>query len=179
MGLIKLETKRLFLKSITLDDADLIFQLLNSQKWIKYIGDRNIESIEDAKRYIQTKMLPQLAKLGFSVYTLIIKQDNKKIGTCGLYDRAGIEGLDIGFALLPEYEKKGYAFESSKKLMNIAFNEFGLKEISAITTEENVSTNKLLQRLGFQLKGITKLPKDDELLLYKIKMNSTFEVLND
>jgi len=74
--------------------------------------------------------------------------------------------------------KKGYAFESSKKLMNIAFNEFGLKEISAITTEENVSTNKLLQRLGFQLKGITKLPKDDELLLYKIKMNSTFEVLN-
>ena len=168
------ETERLLLKPISLEDAELIFELLNSPKWIKHIGDRNIKSIKDAKKYIRTKMLPQQIRIGFSVYTLVIKQNYIKIGTCGLYDRDGIDGIDIGFALLPEYEKKGYAFDSSKKLMNVAFNEFGIKEISAITTEENISSNKLLHRLGFQLNGITKLPNDDEeLLLYKIKKDST------
>ena len=166
------ETERLFLKPTSVEDAEFIFELLNSPNWIKNIGDRNINSINDAKKYIQTKMLPQLTKLGYSVYTLILKQDNIKIGTCGFYDREGIKGIDIGFALLPEYEKKGYAFDSTRKLMNVAFNEFGIKEISAITTEENISSKKLLQKLGFQLNGITKLPNDDdELLLYKTKID--------
>ena len=166
------ETERLFLKPTSVEDAEFIFELLNSPNWIKNIGDRNINSINDAKKYIQTKMLPQLTKLGYSVYTLILKQDNIKIGTCGFYDREGIKGIDIGFALLPEYERKGYAFDSTKKLMNVAFNEFGIKEISAITTEENISSKKLLQKLGFQLNGITKLSNDDdELLLYKTKID--------
>ena len=153
-------TERLLLKPISLEDAELVFELLNSPKWVKYIGDRNIKSIKDAKKYIRTKMLPQLIRIGFSVYTLVIKQNNIKIGTCGLYDREGIDGIDIGFALLPEYEKKGYAFDSSKKLMNVAFNEFGVKEISAITTEKNISSIKLLQRLDFKLNGFTKIPGD-------------------
>jgi len=162
------ETERLFLKPTSVEDAEFIFELLNSPNWIKNIGDRNINSINDAKKYIQTKMLPQLTKLGYSVYTLILKQDNMKIGTCGFYDREGIKGIDIGFALLPEYEKKGYAFDSTRKLMNVALKEFGIKEISAITTEENISSKKLLQKLGFEPNGIIKLPNDDEeLLLYK------------
>lgn len=45
--------------------------------------------------------------------TVIRKLDNVKIGTCGLYDREGIDGVDIGFAFLPEYEKKGFAFENA------------------------------------------------------------------
>ena len=70
-------TERLLLKPISLEDAELVFELLNSPKWVKYIGDRNIKSIKDAKKYIRTKMLPQLIRIGFSVYTLVIKQNNK------------------------------------------------------------------------------------------------------
>ena len=87
-----------------------------------------------------------------------------------LFDRDGVEGIDIGFAFLPEYEKKGYAFESANKLKNVAFNEFGLIEINAITAKDNISSQKLLEKLGLNLKGTIKLPKDEEeLLLYKIK----------
>ena len=114
-------------------------------------------------------MLPQLIRLGYSTYTLLRKVDNCKIGTCGLYGRDGLEGLDIGFALLPEYEMKGYAFESANKLKNVAFNEFGLTEIYAITEKDNISSQKLLEKLGLKLNGTTKLPDDkEELLLYKM-----------
>ncbi|HSO86523.1 MAG TPA: GNAT family N-acetyltransferase, partial [Draconibacterium sp.] len=62
---------------------------------------------EDAKQYIKNKIRPQLEKLGFANYTLIRKSDGLKIGSCGLYDREGVEGIDIGFALLPAFEGLG------------------------------------------------------------------------
>lgn len=92
------ETERLILKPTSEEDAAFIFELLNTPKWIKYIGDRNIKTIENARDYIEAKILPQLKRLGYSNYTLISKLDNCKIGTCGLYDRDGLIGVDIGFA---------------------------------------------------------------------------------
>lgn len=165
------ETERLILRPTSENDSDFIFELLNTPKWLKYIGDRDVKTVENAREYIHKKMTPQLERLGFSNYTLITKQDNKKIGTCGLYDREGIEGIDIGFAFLPKYEKKGFAFESSNKLKEVAFSEFGFKTISAITTKDNISSQKLLERLGLKFIKTTKIPNDDEeLLLYKIEI---------
>ena len=107
------ESERLIIKPTLEEDAAFIFKLFNSPKWLKNIGDRNITSPDMAKDYILTKMQPQLERLGFSNYTLIRKMDHVKIGCCGLYDREGLEGIDIGFAFLPEYEGKGYAYEAA------------------------------------------------------------------
>ena len=138
------ETERLLLKPMSKEDASFLLELLNSPKWIKYIGDRNVNTIKEAETYIKHKMTPQLKKLGFSSYTVIRKTDNAKVGSCGLYDREGLEGIDLGFAFLPLYEKMGYAFESANKLKDLAFNQFNLKHISAITTSENKDSQKLL-----------------------------------
>jgi len=163
------ETERLILKPTTEEDSEFILSLFNSPKWLKYIGDRNIHSIEDAKSYIRNHITSQFRKTGFSVYTIILKSDPVKMGICGLYDREGIEGIDFGFAFLPQYEKKGYASEASKKLMLLAFTDFGIRELKAITTKDNLASQKLLENLGFQLKDTIQLPNDDEVLwLYQI-----------
>jgi len=164
------ETERLIIRPTSEDDSEFILKLLNTPKWTKYIGDRNVKTEESAKEYIREKMITQLERLGYSNYTLIRKEDSQKIGSCGLYDREGLEGIDIGFAFLPEYEKNGFAFEAANKLKEAAFNEFGITVISAITTKDNVSSQKLLEKLGLKLTGTTKLPNDDkELLVYKIE----------
>ena len=165
-----LKTERLLIRPTLEQDADLIYQLMNTPKFIKYVGDRNIYSIEDAATYIQNKMLPQLHSLGYSSYTLIKKTNGEKIGTCGLYNRDGIDGVDIGFGLLPQYEGLGYAYESSNRLMKAAFEEFEIEEIKAITLKENIRSQRLLEKLGLKIIGTTKLPNDnEELLLYKIE----------
>jgi len=166
------KTDRLILRATSQEDAEFLLELLNTPKWIKYIGDRKVKTIEQAKEYIKAKMLPQQERLGYSNYTVIIN-DTVKIGTCGLYDREGLDGIDIGFAFLPEYERKGYAFESANKLKEVAFNEFGISEINAITTKDNVPSQKLLEKLGLKMVGTTKLQdEDEELLLYKIKLKT-------
>ena len=164
------KTDRLILRPTSEEDAAFILELLNTPKWLKYIGDRNVNTVKSAKEYIKNKILPQLIKLGYSNYTIIRKSDNIKIGSCGLYDREGLEGIDLGFAFLPEYEKKGYAFESANKLKNVAFNEFEINEISAITTKDNIASQKLLEKLGMIFIKTTNIPNDEEeLLLYKLK----------
>ena len=163
------ETERLFIKPTLVKDAEFIFELLNTPKWIENIGDRNIKTVENAKDYILNRMIPQLEKLGYSNYTIIRKIDNIKIGTCGLYDREGLDGIDIGFAFLPEYENKGYAFEAANRIKKAALNDFGIKVISAITTKTNVSSQKLIKKLGLELTGTIQLPNEtEELLIYKI-----------
>jgi len=163
-------TERLILNPTIEEDAEFIFELLNTPKWLKFIGDRNVNSTIDAAEYIKTRMLPQLERLGYGNYTVTRTSDNIKIGTCGLFDREGLEGIDIGFAFLPEYEGKGYGFESANKLKEVAFEEFGIKEINAITSKENINCQKLLEKLGLKLKGTTILPNEkEELLLYSIK----------
>lgn len=168
----KFETERLILQPTSLADAAFIQELLNSPKWLQYIGDRNVKTIEDAQHYVRTKILPQFKRLGYGTYTLIRKADNNKIGTCGLFDRDGLEGIDIGFALLPGYEGKGYAFEAALKLKNVAYSEFGITSIDAITTKDNLASQKLLEKLGLQKIGTTRLPnEEEELLLYRTPEN--------
>lgn len=159
------ETARLILRPTQEEDAAFIRELLNTPKWMKYIGDRKVKTVEEASEYIKIKMLPQLERLGYGNYTLIRKSDQHKVGTCGLYDREGLEGIDIGYALLPEYERKGYALEAASKLKEVAFAEFGVSEINAITTHNNTFSHKLLEKLGFKRMGTTRLPNDEEELL--------------
>jgi ribosomal-protein-alanine N-acetyltransferase len=159
------ETERLIIQPTTELDAEFIFELLNSSKWLKYIGDRKVHSVDEAAVYIKNKMVPQLEKLGFSNYTVIRKSDHIKVGTCGLYDREGMEGIDIGFAFLPQYEKKGYAYESVNKLKEMAITHFKITEIKAITMKENISSQKLLEKIGLQFKEMMKLENDEEELM--------------
>lgn len=164
------ETERLILRPTGLEDAEFIYELMTMPKWIQFIGDRNIKNSEDAKRYIEDRMLPQLHKLGFGNYTVIRKSDNAKLGTSGLYDRDGLEGVDIGFAFLEKYEGQGYAYESSNVLVNYAFDELGYASIKGVTDKENISSQKLLEKLGLGFQKLTILPKEtEEVMLYQLK----------
>ena len=162
------QTERLFLKPTSEEDALFIFQLYNSPKWLKNIGNRNVHSEDDGRRYIPAKMLPQLQRLGFSNFTVIRKADGLKIGGCGLIDREGLEGIDLGFAFLPEYEKQGYALEAALEIKRAACEDFNLKRILAITSEENFSSQKLLEKLRFKYKELVKIPGEEmQLFLYE------------
>lgn len=167
---LTLQTNRLLLRPTALEDADFVLRLMNSPKWIQNIGDRNVRTKEDAQNYIKNKMYPQLKKLGFSNYTVIRKTDGQKMGSCGLYDREGLEGVDIGFAFLPEFEGRGYAFESAQKILDMGIQHFGIKKVSAITLENNHASRKLIVKLGLTFSKMIRLPNDPaELMLYELR----------
>ncbi len=162
------ETERLILKPSTEEDAPFFLALLNSPSWIKYIGDRNIKTIQAAKDYINFKVRPSFDQHGFGNYTVILKSNKEKIGSCGLYDREGLEGIDIGFAFLPAYFKKGYGFESASKVLELSIHEFGQTDVKAITSKINIGSQRLLEKIGLIFDRYIHLPNDpEELMLYQ------------
>lgn len=167
------ETERLFLRPVVESDAPFILKLLTTPKFLKFIGDREVRTLDQAKKYIRKKMLPQLYRLGYGNYAVVRKSDGTLVGTCGLHDRKGLEGVDIGFAFLPEYEGKGYAFESANKVKKVAITEFGIGTILGVTSRNNISSRKLLEKLGLRFQRMITLPNEDkEICLYSYSVDS-------
>jgi len=160
------ETDRLVLRPASLEDAAFVLELLNSPKWLQFIGDRKVYTLQDAEVYIKERMMPQLERLGYGNFMVIRKEDNVPIGCCGLYDREGLEGVDIGFAFLPENEGKGYAFEAALRVKEAAFSELSLTKIGAITIEANTGSRRLLEKLGLEFIKKMHLDNDPEELMY-------------
>ena len=160
------ETDRLILKPAEVQDADFFLELYNMPSFIQYIGDRNLRTKEDAENYITNRFIPQIEKLGFGNYVVILKEDNTKIGAVGIFEREGLDVLDIGFSFLEKYERKGYAYESANKLKEVAAIDFGVHKISAITTKDNFSSQKLIERLGLKFQKMVTIPEDVVELMY-------------
>lgn len=160
------ETERLILQPMSVDDKEFIFELYNRPKFIKYIGERGIKTLFDAENYILNRFLPQFDKLGYGNYLVVTKDKGDKIGGVGIFEREGLDVVDIGFSLLEEFEGKGYAYEAAQKVKSIGMDDFGLKKISAITSKDNFSSQKLIEKLGLKFKNYVTLPNEDEELMY-------------
>lgn len=159
------ETSRLIISEFTTDDASFYLELLNTPKWIAYVGDRNVNTIAEAKTYLQEKTIPHYKRQGFGFYKLALKDIHKPIGTSGLIKRDKLDYPDIGFALLPEYEGKGFGYEASNKILGLAQHQFNLKRVLGITLDHNTASIKLLEKLGLHFEKRTKPFEDDEELL--------------
>lgn len=160
------ETERLILKPAEVQDANFFLELYNMPSFIQYIGDRNLRTKEDAENYITSRFIPQIEKLGFGNNVVILKEDHTKIGAVGIFEREGLDVLDIGFSFLEKYEGKGYAYESANKLKEVAATDFGVHKISAITTKDNFSSQKLIERLGLKFQKMVTIPEDVVELMY-------------
>ena len=162
------ETNRLIISKISIDDASFLLELMNTPGWLKYNGDRNVKTLEQAKSHVKNNQLKCYETFGFGYYKLQLKDENlKTIGTSGLLKRDNLEHTDIGFSLLPEYHRKGYGFEAASEIMKLAKNTFNIKTLCAITLPINQPSINLLEKLGLSYQKTIKPFEDDkELLLF-------------
>jgi RimJ/RimL family protein N-acetyltransferase len=161
------ESERLKLREFTFDDAEFIVELLNTDGWLKFIGDRNVKSIEQACTYLKNGPIKSYTDNGFGLCMVERKADGKGIGMCGIIKRDTLENPDIGFAFLPEYTGKGYAFEIAKATLEYAKDILKISRVFAITVKGNTNSIRLLEKIGLNyLKIIKSQDGKEELILY-------------
>jgi RimJ/RimL family protein N-acetyltransferase len=145
-----LETERLVLRRLTSDDAAFIFKLLNEPSFLRYIGDKGVRTRADAVAYIQNGPVASYERLGFGLYLVELREAEVPIGICGLLKRETLKDVDVGFAFLPAFWSKGYAFEAASAVMEYGRNVLGIGRIVAITSPENESSIRLLEKMGLK-----------------------------
>lgn len=145
-----LETERLVIRELdSAVDAETIFELLNTPKFLRYIGDRGVRSVEEARDFIENRYRQSYRDHGYGLYAVELK-DGTPIGMCGFVRRDTLPGPDIGFAFLPEFEGQGYGFESAAAMMEYGREVLGFGEVLAITSLDNHASGHLLEKLGFR-----------------------------
>ncbi len=165
--MILIETERLIVRELDAElDAAFIFDLLNQPSFIKYIGDRGVRSVGEAADFIENRYRQSYRDNGYGLYAVDLKTDfpnpNSQIGICGFVRRSGLDGPDIGFAFLPQFERQGFAIESAREMMKYGESVLGFDEVFAITTLGNTPSIRLLEKLGFVFERIVKMPGGDE-----------------
>jgi RimJ/RimL family protein N-acetyltransferase len=149
--MLVLETERLNLRRFDVDsDAPFILTLLNEPSFLRYIGDKKVRNLDDARQYLLNGPIGSYAKNGFGLYLIELKDSQTAIGMCGLLKRDELPEPDIGFAFLPDFWNKGYAFEAADAVMKYARETLNLGRILAIVNPDNYASMKLLERLGLR-----------------------------
>ena len=156
-----LETERLALNLMTLDDADFYFELVNDPTWIANIRDTGIHSVEAAREAILNTQIAAQNKDGFSFYLVRHQNNNETMGICGLKKRDFLNDVDLGYAFLPRYAGHGYALEAATAVVQYARTILHLQKLAAITSPSNNRSNHLLQKLGFNLEQELVLPGEE------------------
>lgn len=151
-------TQRLTLQLIQPEDNLFVLEILNSPGWIQFIGDRKVRNSDDAAAYINKIMsTPDL-------YYWVAKITNTQqpIGIISYIKRNYLDDYDLGFALLPQFQSQGYAFEAANTILQAAKNNDPTAKILATLLPTNTSSINLLTRLGFNFEK--PMDVDGELL---------------
>jgi RimJ/RimL family protein N-acetyltransferase len=159
-----LETDRLILRRLSTDDAEFILELVNDPAFIRFIGDRGVRTLDDARAYILNGPVDMYDRLGHGLYA--VELAGIPIGMCGLIKRDSLEDVDLGFAFLPGFRGQGYAYEAAAATLAYGRSVLGLKRIVAIANPDNHASAGLLEKLGFRFERMLSLTKDDQVKLF-------------
>ncbi len=168
-------TEQLIIRPLALSDANFVLTLFNQKNCLKFIGDKNIHSIEGAENYLIHGPLKSYQQHGVGLMAVCLKskKDHKKnteqvIGVCGLLKRKELDFNDLGYAILERYYRQGYTFEAVHAVVEHYTN---IKTLLALTDENNASSQKLLLKLGFDFLKISATENEKKSCIYQFKRN--------
>lgn len=164
--MIVIETARLRLRTFTPDDAAFVHALVNDPDWLRFIGDRGVRTLDDARRYIENGPVAMMAREGFGLWVVERRADGTPIGMCGLIRRDGLNDVDIGFAFLAPFRGQGFAKEAAEGTLRHAHDVLGMSRLIALTSPDNVRSIALLTALGFAFERTRELKPGDVVNVY-------------
>ena len=153
MHSLSLETGRLRIRWLGLDDAGFIYRLVNDPDWIRFIGDKSVRNLDDARAYLESGPLKMYRDFGFGLNRVALRGGGDAIGICGILQRDSLPCADLGFAFLPEYRRRGYALEAGGAVLEHAATGLEKKRLAAILSPKNLASASLLKKLGFRYAG--------------------------
>lgn len=158
----ELETARLSMRWLTLEDAGLMLSVWNDPAFFKHVGDRGIRTLQQAEDTLLSGAFKLYEDHGYGPFRLARKADDVPIGTCGLFRREGYEDPDIGWSVLPDFGRQGYAYEAASAVLEYARKELELTRILAFISPENAPSIGLAKKLGLRFERLTRLVGEEE-----------------
>lgn len=168
-----MESERLVLRRFVVGDAAFVLRLLNEPSFVQNIGDRGVRTVEDAERYLAGGPIASYERHGHGLWLVTLKATLQPIGMCGLLKREQLVDVDLGYALLPEFWSRGYAYESARATLDWA-RARQIARVVAIVSPSNAPSIRLLEKLGFAFERLTTMTAGaPSVALYGLRLDPT------
>jgi ribosomal-protein-alanine N-acetyltransferase len=164
---VLVQNEHIYLRKLTLDDAEFILELTNEPGWLEQIGDKQIYSIKQAAHFIKSGPIQTYKRYGFGLYLIVLKRNSQPLGVCGLLKRSYLNAPDLGYAITQKAYRQGYAQMSCELVLTMVKDLNNVSYIYASTKPSNLASQNLLIKLGFVQEGaLMSSSLDDNLLLF-------------
>lgn len=157
IGTKDLETERLILRKISINDAEQMYKNWASNPNVaKYTTWKAHKNIDETKELLKI-WEKQYENNTCYRWCIIVKNENKPIGTIDICDsNENLEFAEIGYCIAQDYWKKGITTEAGKRVIEFLFNEIGYNRIQAKYMPQNIASGKVMQKLGMKYEGVQR-----------------------
>ena len=157
-----IETERLILREMVLDDAEDMLRLHSVPEVQKYTGEAIITSLDEIKEKIKKLRTRDYERHGFGRWATLLKDEMQFTGWAGLKYLPQFDEVDLGYRFLPEFWGKGIATEASRAILKYGFDQLKLKKIIAIAMKEHVASIRVMQKVGMEFYKYAPYDPGDE-----------------
>jgi len=152
----------MILQRVTDADTGFMLAIWNDPAFVRNVGDRGVRTNDEARLELEEGAFRLYRDFGFGPYKMVRKDDDTAMGVCGLFKRDNLDAPDIGFSVLPDYCRNGYAAEAAFTVLAHARDDLNIRELTAIVSSDNVPSIGLIEKLGMTFRRMITMPGDDE-----------------
>lgn len=164
-----LETERLILRQINIDDAPEVFAIRSHPINTKYTARESAKTMEDALMHIR-KLIHGMENDEWINWTLTLPGIDQAIGFIGFWNyHETLSQVDIGYELHPDYHGKGYMTEAMKVVLAFGLENLGIETINAELHRDNMKSLNLLKRYDFVQDESFHLEDEEDIILWQLK----------
>lgn len=157
---------------LTYDDCEFIRELVNEPAFKRFIGDKRVDTLQDARSYLKNGPVGSYEQNGFGMFLVSLVETGEPVGICGLLKRDQFADPDIGFAFLRRFWAQGYALESAHAVMDFASETLGLQRLIAIADPNNTASVRLIEKLGLKFERAVRMEGDSfDINLYSMELD--------
>ena len=151
-----LETERLILRKITLDDLEDMHQYGSDEEVSKYVTWNTHETVSDTKDFVEF-VINKYKNKQVAPWGIEYKEDGKFIGTIDfVWWKPNHKVAEIGYVLSKDYWGKGLTTEAARKIIQFGFEEMALVRIQARCNIENTGSARVMEKAGMSFEGIIR-----------------------
>jgi [ribosomal protein S5]-alanine N-acetyltransferase len=147
LNLLEIETERLKLRPLTMDDVEAIYQIWIDAGVRKYLWDDTVISREETSSVI-AKSLEYFRAKDFGLWAVLPRDQERIIGFCGYWFFHEPPQLELLYGIITDQWGKGFAPEAAKAMLRLGFEEFGFQEVIASTDAPNTASVRVMEKLG-------------------------------
>jgi len=169
-----LETNKLILRPLSIDDAESVFVWASDERVTKYMPYLTYSSIDYVRKWLTTLQSEnETNNFGF-----VYKENNLLIGSGDIGYNSNKSSWDFGYNIRYDYWNRGLASEAAKGMMKFAYDNFGAKDFSANHAVDNPASGRVMEKCGLKFHHFGEYSKFDESVTFKAKFyNAHLEII--